>query len=210
MKKFLVIIFLLFNGLVAIGQNLAEWLHQKKTQIKYLEQQIGALQVYDISLSKGFRIARKGLSDIDALARGDFKTHDNYFSSLEKVNPVLKSYSKVAEISTIENTILSGCTSQQRHMKESKCFTSAELSYCAKVYGRLLERCAGILQQLYDVTTVGYFTMSDDARLEQIDRLYDQMNECDLFFRHFNNETRMLALQRIREEAAVKNLRALW
>jgi hypothetical protein len=45
--------------------------------------------------------------------------------------------------------------------------------------------------------------MSDDERLEAIDRIFSDMQDKLTFLRSFNNGTKLLAVQRIKEQAEV-------
>src|SRR5258706_14560273 len=80
------------------AQTAEEWTQQKKTQIKYLLQQIAANKVYIDYLEKGYSIARNGLQTIQNIKKGDFNLHFNFFDSLKKVNPKIKGWAKVADI----------------------------------------------------------------------------------------------------------------
>src|SRR5690242_14173593 len=82
----------------SFGQNTQEWTRQKKTQIKYLLQQIAANKVYIEYLEKGYNIARKGLQAINDIKRGDFDLSFDFFESQKNVNPEIKTWTKVADV----------------------------------------------------------------------------------------------------------------
>ena len=97
MRKILMILLVLTVPCVH-AQTFQEWTQQKKTQIKYLVQQIAAFQVYIGYVEKGYSIAKKGLNAISNIKHGDFSMHNDYFNSLKIVNPKIKKYWKVADI----------------------------------------------------------------------------------------------------------------
>jgi hypothetical protein len=72
MKNLLLVIAIVICH-VSFCQNAQEWTRQKKTQIKYLLQQIAANKVYIEYIEKGYNIARKGLQTIHDIKKGDFK-----------------------------------------------------------------------------------------------------------------------------------------
>ena len=49
-----------FSFQAAKAQTFAEWFQQKKTQIKYLTEQIAALEQYGNYVKQGYRIAQGG------------------------------------------------------------------------------------------------------------------------------------------------------
>src|SRR3954469_16187075 len=91
---FIISLLLAFAG-QSQGQTFSEWFRQKKTQKKYLIEQIAALQVYTGYLEKGYSIVIEGLSQISNIKHSDFDLHADYFSSLKYINPSIKNY-KVA------------------------------------------------------------------------------------------------------------------
>ncbi|ULT42931.1 conjugal transfer protein TraI [Niabella defluvii] len=72
MKKILLFLLLVVSaGSNLQAQTFAEWFQQKKTQKKYLLQQIAALQVYIGYAKKGYNIAKDGLNTIGGFTRGE-------------------------------------------------------------------------------------------------------------------------------------------
>jgi hypothetical protein len=111
-----------FSSCWVKAQTFDEWFRQKKTQIQYLIDQIAALKVYSQSLEKGYQITGAGLKFIHGVKKGDFDLHQFYFSSLKKVNPQVKSYTKIADIILLQTAILDACNKQKKRMREATSF----------------------------------------------------------------------------------------
>jgi hypothetical protein len=94
----MVLILLLAFLLPAQGQTLAEWFNQKKTQKKYLMQQIAALEVYKEFLQKGYGVIKDGSKLIGDIKKGEFDLHQDYFGSLKNVNPEIRKRSRADDI----------------------------------------------------------------------------------------------------------------
>ncbi|KAA9038697.1 hypothetical protein FW778_14210 [Ginsengibacter hankyongi] len=199
---------LLFIVMLAVqitaAQTYDEWFRQKKTQLKYLTEQIAALQVYAGYVEKGYKIAKNGLDAIHAIKQGDFSLHDNYFSSLKKVNPAVKAYSKIAAIVAMQINIIKTCHQQKLNMSSSKQFNGNEISYAGTVFENVLNSCTDITDQLIVITTDGLLQMKDDERIERIDHLYNNMQDRLSFVQHFANENNMLAIQRMKDQNDVE------
>ena len=88
------------------AQTFSEWFSQKKTQKKYLLEQIAALQMYIGYAKKGYEIAGSGLSTIRNITNGEFKLHDLFITGLKKVSPVVRNDIRVAEIILLEIEII--------------------------------------------------------------------------------------------------------
>ena len=126
------------------AQTWSEWFRQKKTQKKYLLQQIAALQVYADYASKGYGIARDGLGIIGNIRKGDFSMHSNYFSSLIKVNPQVRGSIRRSQALSLCSWVLS---SQAKHAlsqfnRTTNNLPPAEVAYLRNVFKNLLEGSA--------------------------------------------------------------------
>src|SRR5258706_12690912 len=103
--KALFIILLSAKTFFSFGQTTEEWTEQKKTQIKYLLQQIAANKIYIDYLEKGYQIAHGGLQTIQNIKKGDFNLHIGFLDSLKKINPAIKNWAKIADIIAFHRAI---------------------------------------------------------------------------------------------------------
>lgn len=201
-------IFIGFSS-IAHSQTFSEWFKQKKTQKKYLFQQIAALQVYIGYVKKGYKIAQQGLTAISDFKNGEFNLHKNYFNSLKNINPSVKHYAKVGAIIALQVETVKGCHKTFRQIRKSGAFTRDEISYIDKVFGRLMDDCADITEELITLTTSDELEMKDDERLERIDKLYNAMQGDYTFMRHFSSQTLLLVTDRLKEKNDIGESR-LW
>lgn len=179
------------------AQTFNEWFRQKKTQIKYLRQQIAANQVYISYLQKGYKIASTGLSAIHAIKQGDFMLHSTFFNSLQSVNPKMP---EVADIISMQLQIIKTSKLSLQQSKGAKQFTSTELSYLQDVFNHLLNECSKDIDALLTVTTSGKTKMTDDERINRINDIYDDMQDKLSFSKSFADEAVMLAAERRHED----------
>ena len=185
------------------AQTWDEWFRQKKTQKKYLLQQIAALKVYIDYAKKGYDIASKGLNTIRRIKDGDFNLHRDFFGSLSLVNPTIKRYKKVADIIALQVRIVKNAKQTMEGVREGGQFTADEISYCTNVYSGLLEDCLDGINELFLVITSGELEMKDDERIRRIDRLYSDMQNKYSFSEDFGNSMGVLAVQRVNERAEI-------
>ena len=66
------------------------------------------------------------------------------------------------------------------------------------------------LETLMSVLTAGAFRMSDDERLSAIDTLHEDMEDKLGFLRHFNSRTKVLLLQRLKEQNNINTTRKIY
>lgn len=200
MKRAIIILLLVAVGSVAIGQTFDEWFKQKKTQKKYLLQQIAALQLYGSYVKKGYGITRKGLTTISDIRSGEFNLHSDYFTSLKSVNPKIKNYAQAAGIIVLQVKIAQLYRNTYKQVKVSNLFNDGEVKYIFKVFYSLMDDCAANITELIALINNNQLEMKDNKRLERMDALYRNMQDNFTFAQSFSDQTKVLALQRMKEK----------
>lgn len=192
------------------AQTFDEWFNQKKTQTKYLVQQITALQVYLGYLEKGYRITRDGLNLISDIKNGEFSLHKGYFSSLKTVNPNIMKYPKIAAILSMQMDIINQHYLVLSFSKESGEFKTNEINYIKKVYENLEDEAEKDLDELQLVITDGQMQMTDDERIKQIDKIYKSVQDKYCFSKNFSEKVKLLTQQRKQGKEEAKELKQLY
>ncbi len=203
MKQFIILSTLLFSVCAVYAQTWDELFAQKKTQKKYLAQQIVALQVYAGYLQKGYAIARDGIYTVQSIRKGDFNLHSIFFSSLGIVNPNVRHYAKVAAIIAMQIGIAKKISTAIKQVKNSGQLTLEETRYLQSVFNRLLDDCLNSLNELSDVINNGRTQMKDDERIKRIDAIYTGMQDKQVFVQSFSRSATGLTIERINEEMDV-------
>ncbi len=209
MKKILLLLVASMVSLLCFSQTWDEWFRQKKTQKKYLLEQIAALRVYLGYAKQGYSIAKKGLGTINDIKHGDFHLHDGYFNSLKAVNPEIKNYAKVADIIALQLKIVKQSRQCMIAVRELGQFTPAEMDQCALVFSNLLTDCVKNIDELMLLITSGKIEMKDDERLKRINALYSDMQDKYGFCSSYTEEMTLLTVQRMREQYEVNLSRKL-
>ncbi len=192
---------LFFGGLTASAQTFAEWWSQKKTQRKYLVQQIAALQMYGGYLKKGYDIAGHGLQTVKGFTGGEFNLHKTFISSLKAVSPAVCNNAKVAEIITMQLAI-----SHAFAIKSNSMLSLSDQDYIKNVKEKVMEECGKDLEELLLVITAGKVEMNDDERLERLDKVYIAMQDKAAFTQSFCNQAGLLIRQRAGEQRSIDQL----
>jgi hypothetical protein len=208
MKSQILILFLLAIG-NANAQTFDEWFQQKKTQKKYLGDQIVALKVYAGYAKKGYSIVHGGLTTIENIKNGNFVHDQSFFDSKRNVNPALSNSIKVANILGYQAMIIRDFRRLYQSSRMDPGFTADEILYLGHVYANMLRQCDASLDDLMDVIQSGSLEMTDDERLKRIDALHADMADKYAFTQAFGNETRLLAAQRSAEKAGIISVRNL-
>lgn len=185
------------------AQTFGEWFNQKKTQKKYLLEQIAALQVYIGYAKKGYELVGSGIETIRDITSGEFGLHNAFVSGLKKVSPVIRDDVRVAEIVAMELEIIAGFS----RMRGLEGLRVDQLMYLGSVSGLVLLGCYQDLEELLLVVTSGKVEMKDDERLVRLNGIYERMVDRSAFARYFSGQFAGLLRQQSLEAEAIERLR---
>lgn len=205
-KKIIVLPLLLVSVFNGYAQGIFS---QKAGQIKNLIKQVALLQVYIGYVENGYAIAREGLTAIGGIKQGDFNLHLDYFDKLKAVNPSIKRYTGMAEITALQLAIVRQNQKTLQYLASNPLFAAGELSYVQKVFSGLLEQCSAVLDELIDLTTPGIYALKDNERMARIGILKADMQDKYAFAQKFGQDVQLLALQKARELQEVRTGRLL-
>lgn len=161
-------------------------------------------------LKKGFTILEGGYNTIKSISEGNFNLHQSFLNGLLEVNPTVKNYKRIADIIDAQLKIVREYKSAFRQFQSSNLFTDGEVDYISNVYTNLFDRSVKNLDALVTVITSGTLRMSDDERLNSIDSIWKTVSDQLSFLRHFNSQTKLLALQRTKDQNDVNVERGLY
>lgn len=199
MKKWWLVMILLLFLKEGEAQTFREWFRQKKTQIDYLVKQIVGLQIYIEQAREGYEIAEKGLNLIGNIKDGDFTLHRDFFAALSNVNPAISNSKQVADIIRWQLHILEVSKNNFPVVQSSEYLSEKEINYISGVYGRINKQALDHIKELLALTTPGEYVLSDDERLQRINRLHVTVGDQNTFIRSFADQTNVLIAQRKQE-----------
>jgi hypothetical protein len=185
-------ILLTFSVATCFGQTWDEFWKQKKTQQKYLLQQIAALQIYTDYLKKGYKIVSTGLTTVRDFSNGEFSLHSAFISSLKTVNPEIQNIPQIAEIMHMRNSInkafdlLQGMSGLNESNQE----------YIMDVHVKIETECDKDMDELLLVLTSGKIEMTDSDRITRINKVYEAMKDKCEFTQGFVNKVFLVGNQR--------------
>lgn len=161
-------------------------------------------------MKTGYQIYQQGYGSISSLSKGNFDLHQTYLNGLLAVSPAVRNYGRIAEIITLQASLISEYKRKQYLFRQSGSFSVSELSYMSDVYARLVSQTLDDAAELADILMAGKLRMSDADRIRGIDRIYSGSSERLQFLRTFNNQGINLSRQRSRDGADTQVLNRLY
>jgi hypothetical protein len=204
MKKSIFVILVVLISLRASAQSqeaqqlLLNW--EKLTQLKKILNDMYA----------GYKIVYKGYTTIKDISEGNFNLHKDFLDALLDVSPAVKKYKRVADIINYQVKIVKGYKAAFNQFRQDKNFTPEEIDYLGKVYSNLFNQSLKSLDELTMIITAGSLRMSDDERLQAIDRIYNEVVLQFSFLQDFNNSTAVLSIQRQKDAQDIEISRKLY
>lgn len=161
------------------------------------------------NMKNGYQILYKGYSTIKDISEGNFSLHKTFLDALLEVSPAVKKYKRINDIIKYQLRIVKDYKAAYNEFKGNDEFTVEEMEYLGRVYKNLLDASLKNTEELSIVITAGKLRMSDDERLQAIDRIYASIEDQYSFLQEFNNQAKVLLLQRKSEKAEVELERRL-
>jgi hypothetical protein len=161
------------------------------------------------NMKDAYKIIFKGYTAVKDLSQGNFNLHKTFLDGLMDVSPAVKKYKRIADIFNYQLRITKEYKAAYNQFRDDKQFTVQEIEYVGKVYSNLFNETLKSLEELAMVITAGKLRMSDDERLQAIDKIYETVVEQYSFLNEFNNNTAILSLQRKSEQTEIKMSRII-
>lgn len=190
-------------GGAAHAQTFGEFFNQKKTQKKYLLEQIAALQLSLSYAKKGYQLVDGGLQTVRDITNGEFSLHEAFISSLKTVSPAVRKNVKVAEILAYQISIARWFG----EFKGNAMLSPADQLYILEVKAAVLADCSLDLESLLLVVTSGRLEMGEAERIRRIDLLYEAMQDKAAFTADFMGKVERLVRNRERDHLDILDLR---
>ncbi len=162
------------------------------------------------NMKKGYEILSGGYNTVKNIAEGNFSLHKAFLDGLMEVSPNVRNYRRIADITNYQLALIREYRNAYDRFQRDDNFNADELAYLGRVYDHLFKESLRNLDELVTVITSGKARMSDDERLQSIDRIYTDMQDKLMFLRHFNNNTTILAVQRAKERNDVQTIRKIY
>jgi hypothetical protein len=133
--------------------------------VETMGQQIAVLTAYGKVVEKGYSLVENGLKTVQSIRKGEFDLHDAFYASLKTVNPALREMAEVAEIISLELSMVSQVKTALAGCRSSAYLGSDEAEYVGRLYGVLLQ------EALADVNALAVLLTDDQVQLEDGERM---------------------------------------
>ncbi len=208
MKRLVTLLFIALGSLLPAHQATAQ--ADEIAQLLLNVEKLAQFEQILSDMKKGYQVLESGYNTIREISEGNFSLHKAFLDGLMEVSPTVRNYRRIADIINYQVVLVKEYKNAFHRFRRDDNFNEQELGHLGRVYDKLFKESLRNLDELATVITAGKARMSDDERLQAIDLIYDDMQDKLMFLRHFNNNTKVLAVQRAKEKNDVWVLRKVY
>lgn len=209
LEQIFVVILFLSTTAPLNAQTFNEWFRQKKTQKKYLVQQIAALKVYLKYLKQGYKIVDKGLNLVGEIKDRNFHSHKTYFESLRDVNSVVANSGNISSLIFYEEMVIKHASKMRSEFIGNPFLTNEEVNYIQLVCENLIRLSKENTESAENLLINQKLEMKDDERIARLRVLCLEAKERFSFAREFYNGNHLMIMQRDKETGGIEKQKQL-
>lgn len=207
MKAIKILIIIVFGSLTSI---LVKAQTQEATQLILNYEKLQQLEEILDNMYRGYKILSKGYNTIKDISEGNFSLHQVFLDGLYLVNPTVRNYKRIPYIIQYQQFINKDYKRAFDRFRHDPNLTVREIKYLENVYAYLTKQSLRNLDELLMIITATKLRMSDEERLQAIDRIYYDMENKIIFLKVFNNSTQVLTMQRARQQRELNTLHKIF
>ncbi|MEO7214520.1 MAG: conjugal transfer protein TraI [Mucilaginibacter sp.] len=216
MKKFIIIIIVTLtcyssrlHAQIAIAE--AVKLVIKKV-IKAIDLKVQRMQNQTIWLQNAQKtieneLSKFRLNEISSWSEKQRSLYDEYYQELWKVKSSIAYYQRIKELGLKQIAMVGEYKRAWKLFQSDKHFQSKEIIEMQRVYLGILDASAKNLDQIMLVINPGKTQMTDQQRLEAINRAGDRFDESFGDLRQYNNQNMILSLHRSKDLNEIRTIR---
>ena len=148
---------------------------QEATQLILNYEKLKQLEEILDNMYKGYKILTKGYNRIKDIAEGNFNLHQVFLDGLFAVNPSVAKYKRIPDIIRYQSMLIKEYKRAFDKFRNDPNLTPDEIKYLERVYSYLAKQSLRNLEELTMIVTANKLRMSDDERIQSIDRIYFDM-----------------------------------
>lgn len=162
------------------------------------------------NMYRGYKVLDKGYNTIKDISQGNYNLHQAFVDGLMAVNPTIRNYKRIPYIIEYQKLLVDEYKRAYTRFKKDPNLEVEEIEYLSSVYSFLMDASLRNIDELMMIIASTKLSMSDDERMQNIDRIFYDMESKLMFIRSFNSSTQLVAIQRARSRNDVKTMRQLY
>jgi hypothetical protein len=136
--------------------------------------------------------------------------YSNYYTELGKIKSVISKYQRIKDMAIKQAALVSEYKKAWNLFRQDAHFNTLELNYMQQVYAGILDAGVKNLDEIMLVVSPAKTQMTDEQRLEIINRASNHLDENYNDLHQFNNQGIQLSLQRSKDLNDTQTIKKLY
>ncbi|HWZ35153.1 MAG TPA: hypothetical protein VNW51_03295 [Mucilaginibacter sp.] len=155
-------------------------------------------------------LSKLRLSEISGWSDDQRQLFSTYYDELWKIKSTIAYYQRIKDVAARQIALVNNYHQAWNLLRQDRHFNAAELQQMTSVYTGILTASERNLDDVMNVVSSGKTQMSDEQRLELINRAADRLDENYSDLTRYNTENQMLSLQRSKSLGDTKTTKQLY
>jgi hypothetical protein len=156
------------------------------------------------------QLSKTKLTEISGWTEQQKTLYSNYYTELGKIKSAISNYQRIKDITLKQAALISEYKQAWSLFQQDNHFNPQELSYMQQVYTGILDASVKNLDEIMLVVSPAKTQMTDEQRLELVNKASDHLDENYNDLRQFNNEGIQLSLARSKDLNDTQSIKKLY
>lgn len=156
------------------------------------------------------QMSKTRLSEISGWTEQQKQLYSNYYTELGNIKATISKYQRIKDITLKQAALVSEYKQAWSLFRQDSHFNPQELSYMQQVYSGILDASVKNLDEIMLVVSPAKTQMTDEQRLELINKASDHLDENYNDLHQFNNQGIQLSLQRSKDLSDTQSIKKLY
>jgi hypothetical protein len=145
------------------------------------------------------QMSKTRLTEISGWTEQQRQLYSNYYTELGNIKATISKYQRIKDITLKQAALVGEYKKAWSLFRQDSHFNPQELNYMQQVYTGILDASVKNLDEIMLVVSPAKTQMTDEQRLELINRASDHLDENYNDLHQFNNQGIQLSLQRTKD-----------
>lgn len=156
------------------------------------------------------QMSKTRLTEISGWTEQQKQLYSSYYTELGNIKATISKYQRIKDITLKQASLVSEYKQAWSLFKQDNHFNPQELSYMQRVYIGILDASVKNLDEIMLVVSPAKTQMTDEQRLELINKASDHLDENYNDLHQFNNQGIQLSLQRSKDLSDTRSIKKLY
>ena len=156
------------------------------------------------------QMSKTRLTEISGWTEQQRTLYSSYYTELGNIKAIISKYQRIKDIALKQAALVSEYKKAWNLFRQDNHFNPQELNYMQRVYTGILDASVKNLDEIMLVVSPAKTQMTDEQRLELINKASDHLDENYNDLHQFNNQGIKLSLQRSKDFSDTQSIKKLY